>query len=1485
MINRISHFILLVTVLLITCLVPVRASDIVQRVFAERDGLVNGSVSDISFDDYGFTWLATQEGLYRVSNTKVRRIDKNGFKTRLSDEYIQFVRPLSKRHLLVSNYTDTYLYDIIQDTFTRFGSAKLFPYYNNVGLRSIIKKNNGDYYFLSKQGELLTFSYVNMTLTTVNTLPYNLDYPWSFLTELDDRHLLIGSSNKLELSDQSGVFQRSLDWQDDMGAIKGMMEDSSGRLWVSSSDGLYEFKKVDLTFEKVTFIPFPISKTTEDSQGNLWLASREGLIKWDPDTDMIEMYKGDVKRTADIDYIYDIEIDHNDVIWVGGSGDALAVVAEAPDFMLERFTKTTPYLISNEMIWSIWADKNKVWLGSDKGLITVDRHSKNSITILPEELALNGSIYKIDELDSDHLLLSTTNGLFAVNKLTLESGRFSQWTLGQYSLENKIIFSSYSDPLLENRWWFATGNGLFFWQQGALNPQAFLIKGGDNVRSKPDLRVTYRSLDGKLWIAGARTFGYIDDEGLFHSSLNIFDAEAKLPTISYIKEISPGVLWLGSSAGLIEYEFDSGVTRSLTNEWKVDCSSIFFIHEINQYRVLGCLNSILRQNIESGEVLVIEHEDGLISKELNDGASFYDPDSGFYVGTPDGAMLLDVAKLENRIQHDGVLLESVSIFYDEHTEINLVPEPNSIIKPGARMINFQFTSLDYLVDTPLTLQYRIRRKGESKDVNYLLLMDQSLVSFSGLHAGDYVLDILSSQNGIWSSEPSSFAFEVKEFWWQKTWFKSFLVIALFLFGSIILIGRQRQLSAFKRVNEALVESEDRLRQSLKGSGSELWEWRHDTQMFNLENQSAALAGGNANLLLTLEDFPVHRDERQSVLACWNSMINGISDRFEVEYRYRREDKSWGWTRVRGRPVDFDPETGNITRVAGIYSDITAQRQLEDDMRLLAQAFENTSEGVLILDTNERIKVSNKAAQTILGLGVEQLNLSPFSALIVAKEGRLDNIVKLLDESGSWTGEREFICSDGTSCPVWLNVSTMLGKTGSIIHYVAVFSDITERKRSEAELRRLANYDVLTGLPNRSLFSTRLAQSIYRANHTGEKLALVFLDLDRFKHVNDSYGHSMGDALLVEAANRLQSCIPEQHSMCRFGGDEFLILLRNANDVDMINHICTELLNQIEMPFELYGREFFISTSIGVSLWPDDATEPEVLIKNADQAMYHAKEEGKGNFQYYSSERNLEALYHLHLEAELRRAIERDEFELHYQPQVDILKNDSLVGMEALLRWRHHSEGLIRTDTFIKVAESCGLIIDIDRWVLRQACIQGAQWSRIYGETFKLSVNISAVHFRQPDFVEGIKAILKETEIPTSVLGFEITEGVLMKELNTAKSHLKELRHLGIKVAIDDFGTGYSSLAYLRHFDVDTLKIDRSFLIDIATNESDQAIASSIIELARNLKLNVIAEGVETKAQLEQVFSRGCYVIQGYYFSKPLIESDMNAYMERNKLDS
>lgn len=1471
--------ILVLSMLVFTCLAPASANDFVLRVFGEAQGLESGSINDISFDAHGFVWVATEQGLFRLSNSKIRRIDKDNFDLRLSSEYINLVEPLSDKHLLVSNHADTYLYDMQQNEFIKFGSELLFPDYQGGGIIAQVKQDD-HYILLTLDGELLNYSYDKHLLKRINFLPTNADIPWGNLVSLNDGRIIVGTEYELQLRDVQGQRVAIFPIEEEFGLLKQLFKDSKGRIWLSTSEGVYRVFADSLEIKKIELLSIYATNIAEDNDGNFWISGRIGLIKWRPGDSDYQVYKEQLKNYADMDYVFDIEIDESGLVWVGGAGEGIAIGADDPEFLLDIFTRLSPYAMTNEMIWGIYADGDKVWFGTDNGLVVVDKETQISTTILIQGLELNDSIYSIKRLDVSHLLLSTTNGLFVANIDSLTTQTFAEWGHGEDSLEHKSIYVSYLDPLIEGRWWFMTSTGLYFWEPGLFAPQHKpIFEGGLNPRVV-DVRTVYRDENSYLWLGGSELFGFLDQEGAFHSRLEgLSDVNTEME-INYIEQVDPNTFWVGTSPkGLIEYSVDSGDITELNKEWEVDCASVYFIQNTADHYLIGCPKSVLRYTKATKDIMVIGNQDGLLSDELNDGSFYYDQDAGLYLGTPDGAMLIDVKRFSNRIKNGAVKLEAVSIFYDNETQTELIPQNEMVVQPGARMVSFQVTSLDYLDDTPMTLQYRLTRSGDLTESKYILLDGQSQLNITGLKSGRYTLDILSQENGVWSESPFYFTFTVEQFWWQMDWVKSLFFIIFLSITVGMIIYRQRQVQAFKLVNTALVESEERLRQSLKGSDSELWEWRHETQTFNLENQGAENELDRGNIILTLDEFPVHRDEKDKVLSAWNKMLLRETDRFEVEYRYRREDQSWGWTRVRGRPVEIDKVTGQVLRVAGIYADVTVQRQLEDDVKLLAQAFGNTSEGVLILDASEKIKVSNKAAQNIIGTTAAALNTRCFSELLIAKEGHSDEVAHLLQQGVSWTGERDLLSESGTSCPVWLNVSAMLGSKGNITHYVAVFSDITERKRTEADLRRLANYDVLTGLPNRSLFSTRLAQSIHRAEHSGEKLALIFLDLDRFKHVNDSYGHSMGDALLVEAANRLQSCISEEHTLCRFGGDEFVILLRDTANLDTINHICTQLLEQIETPFELYGREFFISTSIGVSLWPDDAQQPEVLIKNADQAMYHAKEEGRGNFQYFSSERNSEALYHLRLEAELRKAIERDEFELHYQPQVDILKGDKLIGMEALLRWRHHKDGMIRTDIFIKVAESCGLIVDIDRWVLRQACIQAEIWSRSYPDDFKLSVNISAVHFRQPDFISGVKQIIEETKVLPSSLGFEITEGVLMKELDIAKSHLLELRELGIDVAIDDFGTGYSSLAYLRHFDVDTLKIDRSFLIDIATNEADQAIASSIIELARNLKLNVVAEGVETKEQLEQVFSRGCYVIQGYYFSKPLTVTDMQAYMD------
>lgn len=1471
------RFFIVVLILLCSSLNFVLAGDFVQRVFTDKDGLAATSINKLALDDYGFVWAATEQGLYRVSNSKVRRIDKVGFESRLVDDFFTSVVNVDRDTLLVSTSASLYLYNIINNKFTAFGSADLLPDYQGGALVSVARKSDSSWLLLTTNGQIYHFIPSTKQLTLQAQLPVDPDVPWRKLIITADGQLLVAGTRKVELRSATGELLFSFPWSNKEGGISDVLQDSRQRIFVAAGYGVYQLDIANRSVKPVPELPDWSTVIVEDKHGFLWFASRVGLLKWSPETREIINYQAELKSQANMETIKALLVDSSGLIWAGGSGDGLALLASRPDFILDTYTSAAPYGLANEMTWSIYANDAGLWHGSS-GLSFIKRGSDKAVSVVIDELKPNENIYNINYLDNENLLLSTTDGLFVVNQQSLTGMRFSRWNGSAGVLKHKTILQTYHDPLLKERIWLATVIGLYYWEPGLGEPKPFNIEGEANGTeyNRPMIRSIRRASDGKLWLGGAKLFGYINTEGQFVDKRPLFAYLASEPTVTHIEEMSAGVMWFGSyEKGLFEYHQQSSTFTQLTTQWQINCSSVFFIQKTPNANLIGCADALVRQDAVSGKLSVFNQLDGIISDELNEGAYFYSPTAGFYLGTPEGVILLDPDKLANRITDDHVLLESVSVYYENNTQVSLLPQSQMVIKPDATMVSFQITNLDYLDDSPIPFKYRLRHNG--REENYVLLQGESQVNLAGLAAGHYTLEVLSQANGIWSDEPYSYSFQVKQHWWQSQGFKGIVFLLLSIIALSIAWYRQRQIHVMRQMNLALMESEDRLRQSLRGSDSDLWEWRSDSQTFYLDNQGEVLGKRTKDIVVGIEGLPIHPQDKEQAFSQWQSLLTGELDRFEAEYRYQRQDGNWGWLRVRGRPIKQHRHETSVERVAGIYTDITVQRQLEEEVNLLAQAFANTSEGVLILDEQEQVKVANHAAQQIID--AESLLGQPFSTFIQMQDGKANTIAQLLDNSPSWMGERELLTSTGAVCPVWLNISLMQGGDNKTQHYVLVFSDITERKRTEADLRRLANYDVLTGLPNRSLFSSRLLQSIQSAQQTGEKLALLFLDLDRFKHVNDSYGHSMGDALLVEASSRLQSCISSENLLCRFGGDEFVILLRNADNQDDINHIAERLLAQIIAPFKLFGREFYISTSIGISIWPDDAVQPEAFIKNADLAMYHAKDEGRGNFKYYSSERNEEALYHLRLEADLRKAIERDEFELYYQPQVDILHGEHIIGMEALLRWKHPQDGFIRPDIFIRIAESCGLIVDIDRWVLRQACVQAAKWVSTLGDQFKLSVNVSAVHFRQIDFIEGLRTLLHETQVPPSVLGLEITEGVLMKELQIAKTHLTQLKKLGIDVAIDDFGTGYSSLAYLRHFDVNTLKIDRSFVIDIATNEADQAIVSSIIELARNLKLNVVAEGIETAEQMAQVQSRGCHIIQGYYFARPMCHTEFEQYLQ------
>lgn len=478
-------------------------------------------------------------------------------------------------------------------------------------------------------------------------------------------------------------------------------------------------------------------------------------------------------------------------------------------------------------------------------------------------------------------------------------------------------------------------------------------------------------------------------------------------------------------------------------------------------------------------------------------------------------------------------------------------------------------------------------------------------------------------------------------------------------------------------------------------------------------------------------------------------------------------------------------------------------------------------------------------------------------------------------------EKECIHKDGSSVPVWFG----LALTGSYQEVVCFSFDLTEYKQAQEKLNYLAYHDALTGLPNQALFKDRLQQALALARRNDQVLAVMLVNLDRFKTINDTLGYMAADQLLQEVAIRLTGCVRESDTVARLSSDEFALLLTQVGRAEDAAKIAENIKEALQSPFHFADQELFVTASIGISLHPDDGREPAALLKSAGTALNRAKEQDGNDYQFYTSGRTTKALRQLVLENNLRPGLEREEFIVHYQPQVNI-ETFQIVGMEALVRWQHPGLGLLYPLEFIRLAEDSGLIVSLGEWVLREACAQSKSWQDAGFEPLRLAVNLSARQFQQPRLVAAIGQILNETGLDPRFLELELTEGSVMKDPDEAIKKLHEIKAMGVKISIDDFGTGYSSLNYLKRFPLDTLKVDRSFVSDVNTDPDDAAIVTAIITLAHALKLNVIAEGVETPEQLAFLRSLNCDEVQGYLFSKPLSAEEFTALlMERSGLNS
>jgi len=613
---------------------------------------------------------------------------------------------------------------------------------------------------------------------------------------------------------------------------------------------------------------------------------------------------------------------------------------------------------------------------------------------------------------------------------------------------------------------------------------------------------------------------------------------------------------------------------------------------------------------------------------------------------------------------------------------------------------------------------------------------------------------------------------------------------------------------------------------------------------------------------------------------------GAQRPFDIEYRIRHADGEIRWVWERG--VGVKDSLGNLLGIEGIIQDITDRKQafqaLREAERRYRSLFDNAIEGIFRTTPEGQYLDANPALARIYGYEtVADLarSLCDIRAQLYVDPERRTEFMRIIKARGLISGfESQVYRKDGQIIWISENARAVTDEHGVVQHYEGTVEDITERKLYEKRIEQQANYDTLTGLANRSLLNDRLQQSIMTAALYGTRLAVIFVDLDRFKYINDSLGHHVGDQLLCEMSRRLSSCVREGDTVSRLGGDEFVLLLNGLGDVDAVASLMERLLDEITLPWITQSGQFDVTSSIGIALYPDDGGDAQTLLKHADSAMYRAKALGRNNFQFFTEELNAMMTERLELETGLRRALERNQFCLYYQPRVDI-RTGAITGAEALLRWRVSDQEMMQPGKFIPVAEETGLIVPIGEWALREACQQNLAWQQAGLSPLVVAVNVSLRQFQRDDFLQTVSSVLQQTGLAAAALELEVTESSVMHNAERLIDMLSNIRALGVHISVDDFGTGYSSLSYLKRFPVDRLKIDRSFVQDILVDKDSEAIVRTIIALGHNLGLKLVAEGVENAEQVAYLLANGCDELQGFYYGRPMPAHEFELLLRTN----
>jgi len=1475
------------------------ARDFRYRHIGAAEGLAQSSVYALLQDHRGFIWMGTQDGLHRYDGYQFEIYRPQAYDpSSLPHGMIQALLEDRQQRLWVGTYKGLARLDAGGRGFELpLGDA-------SHEVRALLEDQQGDIWVGTRGAGLFRLAAADGTWRNFRAGTGGSDLPSEDIYSLYQSpggDLYVGAGGSLvHLRSDRETFESI--WQEEGLPIAAVREDSRGRLWVATSGGgLLRFEPGRLEPRRFRHLQGDagslgddqVSVLFEDREHRFWVGSLGGgLDLYHEEDGSFEHLRREGAHGNGLaqSSIRSMIEDRSGLLWVGTSLAGVTLINPRPTFGVERAASSGGALPAPSVRAFLEDSRGRLWLATDGGgVVFYDAATGQYLPLASSPPLTEKRIWSLFEDRGGSLWIGAQNGLYRFDPGSGELRAYQHDPGDPASLGPGGVRSIVQDEV--GRLWI----GLFGGGLACFIGRDRKLESFRHQRELPfalpsnDVLVLFRDQKDHLWVGTAEGLARRTSDGRFH----LHRHDPKDPTsligdvVRAIHQDQAGNLWVGTDAGLNRLSADlvqspplsmPGNNRGFKHFTQKDGlpnDTVYAILEDARGRLwLSTNRGLSRFDPAQGRFTNFDLDDGLQSLEFNGGAALEARDGRLFFGGIEGYNVFRPEAIVENTHLPPVVLTRIRVGDSDLVGDEPLADAKSILLGhGDHVVSFEFAALDFTKSD--ANRYRARLLGFEEA--WRDLGTKNYLTFTNLKPGDYRLEIEgSNSDGLWSEGGISLEIHVAAAFWDSGW--AWFVYFLAGSGLVYYLWResQRRQSLRLKIDEVVRTSERRLNLALLGSGDGLWDWDFASGEIH-RSRIAEPLGYTPEELPHGHDFRrqlIHPEDQAGVEVRMQAHLRGETPRFEAEYRVRDKRGDWHWILDRGNIVERDAQ-GKPLRMAGTFKDMSAHKEVESKLRLWSTVFRSIDEGVVIIDTGGLIQAVNPAfcrltlwdAGELVGQAMKMLE-SPSTSTETYNALRAE-----LEGSGRWQGELDQPRKDGSSFTAYIDFNAVRDDDGRLTHFVAVFSDITHRKESEEELRYLANYDTLTGLPNRTLFQQKLEQALEEARDSGKKVAMLFGDLDQFKGVNDSLGHGVGDLLLQETSRRLLASVRRVDTVARLGGDEFTVLLTEVASEEVVVRVAERILKSISNTFHLEGHEINVSTSLGISVFPIDGPDGQTLLKHADTAMYEAKERGRSCYCFYTQAMSERALERLTLENRLRRAIQNEELRLAYQPKYD-LETGQILGVEALLRWQVGDSPPLLPGSFIELAEQTGLIVPIGQWVLEEACRQATTWRRADLPSISVAVNVSAHQLAAPGFVEGVAGALEQSGFEPSLLVLELTESALMENAEQSIRLLEQLKRLGVEVSIDDFGTGYSSLSYLKRLPIDELKIDRSFLQDPST--SGGAIVRAIIAMAASLDLRVVAEGVETAQQMEVLRADGCRIVQGYYLARPMPPEDLAA---------